>query len=216
MMVVRVDKEKGYIDLSKKKVNAEEAQQTERNYKKAKVVHNIMKAVAIQLKEPVLNLYEKWGWDLYDNFEHALDGLKVLNGNPEKVFAKLDITAEEKVALQGSVAKRMAPKPVKIRAEFKLSCLRKAGVNAIKEALLTARDTVNDADFEFKFKMIAAPIYMIEISTLERDKAIAKMKQAFVILRDTVNKYEGSFKKMHDPIIVGANEDDPEELLRQP
>ena len=43
MMVIRVDKEKRYIDLSKKKVQPEEAAQTERFYKKAKMVHNIMK-----------------------------------------------------------------------------------------------------------------------------------------------------------------------------
>ena len=42
-MVVRVDKEKKYIDLSKKKVQAEEAHTCERFFKKAKLVHNVLK-----------------------------------------------------------------------------------------------------------------------------------------------------------------------------
>lgn len=43
MMVIRVDKEKRYIDLSKKKVQPVEAALAEKFYKKAKMVHNIMK-----------------------------------------------------------------------------------------------------------------------------------------------------------------------------
>ena len=43
MMVIRVDKEKRYIDLSKKKVQPEEANRAEKFFKKAKAVHNIMK-----------------------------------------------------------------------------------------------------------------------------------------------------------------------------
>lgn len=43
MMVLRVDRERRYIDLSKKKVQATEAFKTEKYYKKAKMVHNILK-----------------------------------------------------------------------------------------------------------------------------------------------------------------------------
>jgi translation initiation factor 2 subunit 1 len=43
MMVIRVDREKRYIDLSKKKVSPEEAAEAEAFFKKAKMVHNIFK-----------------------------------------------------------------------------------------------------------------------------------------------------------------------------
>ncbi len=49
MMVIRVDKEKRYIDLSKKKVQPEEANQAEKFFKKAKMVHNIMKQTCVKL-----------------------------------------------------------------------------------------------------------------------------------------------------------------------
>lgn len=49
MMVIRVDQEKRYIDLSKKKVQAEEAAESEKYYKKAKMVHNIMRQTAVKL-----------------------------------------------------------------------------------------------------------------------------------------------------------------------
>jgi translation initiation factor 2 subunit 1 len=43
MMVIRVDREKRYIDLSKKKVLAADAAATELHFKKAKMVHNILR-----------------------------------------------------------------------------------------------------------------------------------------------------------------------------
>lgn len=57
MMVIRVDKEKRYIDLSKKKVQPEEANQAEKFFKKAKMVHNILKQTAIKLDCKLHELY---------------------------------------------------------------------------------------------------------------------------------------------------------------
>merc|ERR1719453_596968 len=49
-VVLRVDKEKGYIDLSKRRVAIEEVGKKEEEFAKAKAVHGIMRHVA-QLNE---------------------------------------------------------------------------------------------------------------------------------------------------------------------
>merc|ERR1712164_32305 len=46
VMVLRVDKEKGYIDLSKRRVSAEDVAKCEERYNKAKAVHRVMRHVA--------------------------------------------------------------------------------------------------------------------------------------------------------------------------
>jgi len=46
VMVLRVDKEKGYIDLSKRRVSEEDIQTCEEMYNKSKLVHSIMRHVA--------------------------------------------------------------------------------------------------------------------------------------------------------------------------
>ena len=45
-MVLRVDKEKGYIDLSKRRVAPEDLTACEERYNKSKMVHSIMRHVA--------------------------------------------------------------------------------------------------------------------------------------------------------------------------
>ncbi|KAF3631217.1 Eukaryotic translation initiation factor 2 subunit alpha [Capsicum annuum] len=46
VMVLRVDKEKGYIDLSKRRVSEEDISACEKRYNKSKLVHSIMRHVA--------------------------------------------------------------------------------------------------------------------------------------------------------------------------
>jgi len=46
VMVLRVDKEKGYIDLSKRRVSPEDVQACEEKYNKSKMVHSILRHVA--------------------------------------------------------------------------------------------------------------------------------------------------------------------------
>ena len=58
MMVIRVDSEKRYIDLSKKKVQPDDVVEKEKNFKKSKMVHNILKLTAVKLKCTLLELYE--------------------------------------------------------------------------------------------------------------------------------------------------------------
>ena len=78
MTVIRVDKDKRYIDLSKKKVQPADAFQTEKYYKKAKMVHNILKQVATKLDCYLLELYEGFAWDLYDKYGHCYDAFRLI------------------------------------------------------------------------------------------------------------------------------------------
>jgi translation initiation factor 2 alpha subunit (eIF-2alpha) len=67
-----------------------------------------------------------------------------MSTNPEAVFDKIEIDPLERTALEKSVKAKMAPHDVKIRAEFKLSCWTKSGVDAIKQALIEAKKAVNE------------------------------------------------------------------------
>lgn len=87
VVVIRVDKEKGYIDLSKRRVSAEDVDKCTERFSKAKAVNSILRHVAellhyendAQLEE----LYQKTAWFLeekhnakpsasYDFFKQAV------------------------------------------------------------------------------------------------------------------------------------------------
>ena len=78
VVVMNVDYQKGFIDMSKKRVNAEEVHQAQKRYTKSKSVHSIVRNVAQQFpqdsQEKMDYIYQNIVWPLYeDKYEHALD-----------------------------------------------------------------------------------------------------------------------------------------------
>ena len=66
VVVIRVDKDKGYIDLSKRRVSKEDIERCTEKYSKAKAVNSIVRHVAEILgyksNEELEELYRKTAW----------------------------------------------------------------------------------------------------------------------------------------------------------
>lgn len=77
VVVLRVDKEKGYIDLSKRRVSPEDVLKCEDRYNKAKMVHSIMRHVAEKTSTPMEDLYKSIGWPLDKKYGSSLDAFRI-------------------------------------------------------------------------------------------------------------------------------------------
>lgn len=73
VVVIRVDKEKGYIDLSKRRVSAEDVEKCTERFAKAKAVNSILRHVAELLKyesdEQLEELYQKTAWYFEEKYK---------------------------------------------------------------------------------------------------------------------------------------------------
>lgn len=76
--MIRVDREKGYIDLSKKQVNLDDEEEGEKKFANSTQLHSILIHIAESCKVPILELYEKYIWPLYkqEKYDHPLTLLK--------------------------------------------------------------------------------------------------------------------------------------------
>ena len=81
--------------------------------------------------------------------------------DPDQVFSKITIDSDVKAVLIEAIAKKMAPTAVKLRADFELTCFTYEGVDALKEALLTAKKQVNDEHFSIAVSSIGIHKYLI-------------------------------------------------------
>lgn len=79
MQVIAIEVKDGkcYIDLSKRTVQIQEVEQKKKEFDKSKIVHLIFKLTSHNLGCKLIELYEAFGWDLYDKFDHAYDALKL-------------------------------------------------------------------------------------------------------------------------------------------
>merc|ERR1712137_1482012 len=159
MQVLRVDKEKGYIDLSKKYVSEGDVVLATDRFAKSKTVHSIMKHTAVTCNMPVIDLLQKVAWPLYAKYEdeegdeeegHALDGLNQILLD-ESLLDEYELEDSVRECLLKEIKHRLAEQPFKIQAQIEVTCFTGEGTLAIKEALNTGKaqpqgdGTVEDA-----------------------------------------------------------------------
>ncbi|MCJ1278800.1 hypothetical protein MMC21_006618 [Puttea exsequens] len=138
VVVLRVDKEKGYIDLSKRRVSAEDIVKCEERFNKGKMVASIMRHVAEKTRTPMETLYQDIGWPLNKKYGHAVDAFKLSITNPD-VWAEVSFPSEVvKSELQSYISKRLTPQPTKVRADVEVTCFGYEGIDAVKSALRAA------------------------------------------------------------------------------
>lgn len=198
---------KGYIDLSKRRVSAEDAAKAEEKYNKSKAVHSILRHVAEKHKVPLLTLYETIGWPLSRKYGHAYDAFKIAITSPETVFE--DITAPSKVILdevKTQIGRKLTPNPTKIRADIAVSCFSYEGVEAVKAAL-KAGEALNSEQVPIQIKLVAAPLFVLTSLSVHKQKAIDTLNEAIEVIKTNIEAAGGTLEVKMAPKAVTENDD---------
>lgn len=205
-VVLRVDKEKGYIDLSKRRVAPEDVAKCEEKYNKSKAVHMIMRHVAEKLDIPLLELNEKITWPLYKKYGHAYEGFKLAIQDPQKVFEGLEMPPKVYDELIANIRRRMTPAPVKLRADIEVTCFAYEGIDAIQKALM-AGEAESTREVPIKIRLVAPPLYVITANTLEKNHGIHKLEEAIKVMQQAIEKSQGNVVVKMKPRAVSASDE---------
>ncbi len=196
LKVLRVDVEKGHIDLSLRRVTKRERIEKIKSWKTERKTDALLHDVAEKLGMTSDEAYEKFGvvidekYGLYEGFEKAArEGVEVFTkiGIPDdvaKVFAKV---AEERIRV----------KLVKVKGVIELRCMKPNGIKCIKDAFAAAKKAEKARDSDVKFYVIAAPHYSVEVQAENWKRAedlLQKIGQS-VVTNITKQGGTGSFKR---------------------
>ncbi|KAF5026701.1 hypothetical protein F66182_1208 [Fusarium sp. NRRL 66182] len=206
VVVLRVDKEKGYIDLSKRRVSPEDIVRCEERYNKSKMVHSIMRHVAEETKLPIEQLYESIAWPLNKRYGHAIDAFKLSITNPEvwnDITFPNDVVSQE---LKKYISKRLTPQPTKVRADIEVSCFSYEGIDAVKTALRTA-EANNTEETQVKVKLVSPPLYVLTSTCLDKAVGITRLEEAIVDIRKSIESAGGHLTVKMEPKAVTESDD---------
>jgi len=206
VVVLRVDQEKGYIDLSKRRVNQEDIIKCEEKYNKSKAVHSIMRHVSETCKIRLEELYIQFGWDLYKRFGHAFDAFKLIVSQPEKVLGQYNIREDAQKALLSNIRRRLTPQAIKIRADLEVTCFSKDGIDAIKSALRAA-EALSTRDMPVKIKLVAPPLYVMMTTSLNKEKGIGLLDEAISAISVAIKAKGGDLNVKTEPRAVSERDD---------
>jgi len=200
----------GYIDLSKRRVDPEDVQKCEERYNKAKAVHSVMRHVAEMKGMNLEDLYKLVGWPLYSHYKHAYDAFKVALSadSDEDIFkvAGIEVDPPTKEMILNYVKRRLAPQPVKVRADIEVTCFTYEGIDAIKEALL-AGEAKGSLTVPVKIKLIAPPMYVMTSMTVDKDLGVETLNAAIEIIKASIQANGGALDVKMAPKAVTLREE---------
>lgn len=177
VVVLRVDKQKGYIDLSKRRVSAEDISKCEERYNKSKSVHSILRHCAEKFNVSLESLYTSIGWPLSKKYGHSYDAFK-LSISDSSVFDDIEPVSKEVLeGLKYNIIRRLMPQTAKIRADIEVSCFNYEGIDGIKEALQYAENSSRD-NMQIKVRLVAAPLYVVTVLCLNKSQGILLLEEA--------------------------------------
>lgn len=123
-----------------------------------------------------------------------------------------------KDAIISHITRKLAPQPVKIRADIEVTCFTYEGIDAIKEALSLAESHPMSTPRHYrgsmgllpgaaqpeleqwapavKVKLIAPPLYVISCITMDKDLGIALLNQAIERVQACIRS-KGYVNKLH-------------------
>jgi len=200
LQVLRVDKEKGYVDLSKKNLTTEDIADCTATFNKAKTVHSIMKHVAERCHIDTIKLYEEFGWTLYRKYGHAYEAFKEAV-NTETVFDEFNLNPIIKDELIKIIQHRFAVQPVKYQADLEVTCFTREGINAIIPALKAGKE-FGTPEEPVKINLLSTPLYIVSVSCLSKDRATEILNNAIKAIEEKITVSGGNLVVKEQPRVV--------------
>lgn len=201
--VMAVDREKGYIDLSKKRVAEPElVRSAELRWNKSKAVHSILRHAARVVTphsrpHSVESLYRQFVWPLAaddeyrlpgDDGPHPYDVLKSVVRDPatwRRFCVRYRLSGELSAVIARELVKRMRPQIVRISAHIDVTCFSRDGIVAIKRALGRALEVHNTSDeMVARITLVCTPLFKISLTTSKGDEGVDKIRAMIDTIRE--------------------------------
>merc|ERR1712062_421444 len=212
VVVIRVDKDKGYIDLSKRRVSPEDVERCTEVFSKAKAVNSILRHVAAILgyksSDELEELYKKTAWHFeaktkkkgssYDWFKQAVQD--------PALFDECGLDENTKKVLLDNIQQKLTQQAVKIRADVEVACYSYEGIDAVKDAL-RAGIACSTEVVPIRINLIAPPLYVMTTSTTEKAEGLKLMEEACQAVQDRISSVGGSFNFQMKPKVVTATDE---------
>jgi len=191
--ILRIDRVKGHIDLSLRRVNAGQRRKKNDDIKQEQKAEKIIESVARNLKREFKDLYEEVSSKVFEKYEYIFE---CFNDIVEKDFDLEKLGIDKKLAeeLTRVVKDKIKPIEVQIKGIMKLSSNVPNGIELIKKTLQRA-ETIGKG--YVKVSYAGAGMYNIVVTAPDYKTAEKILKSS----TDSAIKYiekvggEGSFKR---------------------
>ena len=194
LKVLRVNPEKGHIDLSLRRVSAEQKSNKLNEWKYEVKALNLFRLFGESKNLSVEDVYEQIGFPLIDEFgdiHTAFEGIKE-NGISELEFLNLEKKVMEE--LFNLIDQNIALSQVEIDGTFEIVVYDGRGIEIVKDAFKKVNEIKKDKLVNVNFHYVGAPVYNIKIVAPAYPEAEKHLKLVIDTLTNTIKSYDGSIE----------------------
>jgi translation initiation factor 2 subunit 1 len=195
LKVLRVDRERGQVDLSLRRVTGREKTDKMLEWKRSKKADSIIKGAGERLKADA-ETTEKMRLLLYEKLETPYEAFQEAVEEGEEVFAKLGIAPEWSTALTEVSKGKVKLEKASLTATIELTCKAPDGIEAIRTALVNAKKAKKARGATIRIYAIGAPRYRIEATTREYSEAEAALNSAVEEATTTLKGFGGEGRRV--------------------
>lgn len=204
LMVLNVDKQKNYIDLSKKRINQDDIDEFNEKYDKNKKIHSIAIYAAIKNKCNLIDIYNQKIWPLAKKWGCAYYALSKAYDDPNTIFG--GISDDIVNSLIEIIKKKLKPSLMKIRSEIKLVC-SDGGIDSLKHIFSLAKQINKNQKDQISIKIIVCPHYLISLDTFDYEKGYSIMNDCLDILIKESKANNAEFEIIKKPFCLNHSDE---------
>jgi translation initiation factor 2 subunit 1 len=196
LKVLRVNTEKGHIDLSLRRVTRRERKEKILLWKKERKADSLLRSASEELKISPQEIYDKVGALLEKEFGGIYEGLEKTTREGAEVLLKIGIPENIAIVIEKIVKEKIKVPMVKVKGILSLQCPKPNGVNLIRDSLLNARK-IESKGAEIHVYVIAPPKYRIVVSAVDYKEAEEILDKATEVVIKSIDEVggQGTFKR---------------------
>jgi translation initiation factor 2 subunit 1 len=195
LKVLRVDRERGQVDLSLRRVTGREKTDKMLEWKRSRKADSIIKGAGERLKADA-ETTEKIRLLLYEKLENPYEAFQEAVEEGEEFFTKLGIAPEWATALTEVSKSKVKLEKASLTTTMELTCSSPEGIEAIRAALSSAKKVKKPKGSTVRIYAIGAPRYKIEATTREYSEAEALLNSAVDEATKTLKSLGGEGRRV--------------------
>ncbi len=180
--VISVDRSKGYINLSLKRVKPTTEREKKTEWKNEKKADNLFSMVAKEMGLSVSDAYEKTGFELQEKYGLMYAMFEVAASEGASALVKDGVSEDWAKMIEDVARKNIKPKEVTIKGVLEVKCYKPNGIEVIK----TGFGQIDNDKVEVAY--INAPKYSFKVTS-------GDYRECEKILKDNSDKVIGYITK---------------------